>query len=70
VIVLLFLRPPAGLWLTLATIAGGVAHNTWFGIAHGGAANWMYYAQVAFLGFVLLTIRSALRSSAAATQRF
>jgi len=62
-IVLLFLRPAAGVWLTLAIISSDVAHNTWFGLAHGMAANWMYYSQVAFLAFVLLTIRMVLRAT-------
>ena len=57
-VVLLLLWPVAGLWLTLAIIISDVAHNTWFGIAHGMTANWMYYSQVAFLALVLLTIVS------------
>jgi hypothetical protein len=61
-IALLFLRPVAGLWLTLAIIVSDVGHNTWFGVVHGLTANWMYDAQLAFLTFVLLTIRMALRS--------
>jgi len=59
-VVLLFVWPAAGAWLTLAIIVSDVAHNTWFGVAHGMAANWMYYSQVAFLAFVLLTIRMAV----------
>jgi hypothetical protein len=46
---------PLAAWLFL------VGHNTWFGFAHGLTANWMYDAQLAFLAFVLLTIRPALR---------
>jgi hypothetical protein len=59
-VVLLFLWPAAGVWLTLAIIITDVAHNTWFGLVHGMAANWMYYSQGVFLAFVLLTIRMAL----------
>jgi len=62
-VVLLVLRPAAGVWLTLAIIVSDVAHNTWFGLIHGMTAGWMYYSQVAFLAFVLLTIRMALRDS-------
>jgi hypothetical protein len=62
-IVLLVLRPAAGVWLTLAIILSDVVHNTWFGLAHGMTANWMYYSQLAFLAFVLLTIRIVLRAS-------
>ena len=60
-VALLSFWPAAGLWLTLAIITSDVAHNTWFGLAHGMDANWMYYSQVAFLAFVLLTIRMGLR---------
>ena len=49
---------PLAAWLFL------VGHNTWFGFAHGLTANWMYDAQLAFLAFVLLTIRPLVAASA------
>lgn len=61
-VILLYLRPRAGVWLTLTIIACDVLNNTWFGLTYGMNAEWMYYSQVAFLGFVLLTIRTALRA--------
>jgi len=60
-VVLLFLWPAAGVWLTLVIILSDVAVNSWFGVTHGMAANSLYYSQLAFLIFVLLTIRVALR---------
>jgi hypothetical protein len=68
-VVLLFLWPTAGAWLTLAIIITDVAHNTWLGLAHGLTPNWMYYSQVAFLAFVLLTIGMARRVPAPENRR-
>jgi hypothetical protein len=68
-VILLILWPAAGAWLTLVIIICDVAHNTWFGLAHGKNWNWMYYSQVAFLVFVLLTIRMPLRASGPETRR-
>jgi hypothetical protein len=62
-VVLLFLWPAAGARLTLVVIISDVAHNTWFGLTYGMTADWMYYSQVAFLAFVVLTIRTVLRAS-------
>jgi len=60
-IMLLFVRPVAGIWLTLVIIVSDVVHNTWFGFTHGQPAKWMFYSQVVFLAFVLLTLPAALR---------
>jgi hypothetical protein len=64
---LLFLKPRAGLLLTLAIIGSDVAHNTW--LMHRSPApnwlNWMYVLQVLFLVFVLLTISHAWRTTSA-----
>lgn len=63
--ILLFLKPRVGLALTVGIIVLDVAHNAWF-YAHvslhpSGYLNWMFVSQVAFLLFVLLTIRIAWR---------
>lgn len=58
-VLLLFLRPVAGLGLALAIIVSDVIHNTWLAIHLGISADWMYYSQVAFLLFVSSTIRTA-----------
>jgi hypothetical protein len=68
--ILLFVRPRSGLAATLTIIATDVAHNVWFGI-HAGLAwrddlNWMFLSQLAFLCFVLATLRAAWRGVARA----
>ena len=60
-VVLLFVRPRAGLLFTLVIIVSDVAHNTWL-MSRSLApdwSNWMYVSQVVFLIFVLLTISHA-----------
>jgi hypothetical protein len=66
--VLLFVRPRVGLALTLMIMLADVANNTviWIGIRNPGLPfNWInriaYLLQIAFLIFVLLTIKSAAR---------
>ncbi len=60
---LLFLKPRAGLALTVAIIASDVLHNTWFMLRSSAPEwqNWMYVLQVLFLLFVLATVRRAWR---------
>jgi len=62
---LLFLKPRAGLLLTLAIIGSDVAHNTWIMQRNPVPSwlNWMYVLQVLFLAFVLLTISHAWRGA-------
>ena len=65
-VVLLLVKPRAGLVLAFAIILVDVVHNTWFGVQHGeplSAAGWMYYSQVGFLIFVVVTFRSAWREA-------
>jgi hypothetical protein len=60
---LLFVRPRAGLLLTLLIIVSDVSHNTWL-MSRSPApqwSNWLYVLQVVFLIFVLLTIPRAWR---------
>lgn len=59
--VLLFVKPQAGLILTLVIIVSDVLHNTWLMNRSTTAnwSNWMYVLQVVFLIFVLLTISRA-----------
>lgn len=55
---LLFLKPRVGLLLTVAIIVSDVAHNTWV-MLHSAPESWiawMYYDQVAFLLFVLISV--------------
>jgi hypothetical protein len=61
--VLLFLKPRAGLLVTLAIIVSDVAHNTWL-LQRSQSPdwlNWMYLSQVHFLVFVILSIQYAWR---------
>jgi len=55
--------------MTVAIIAVDVAHNAWFyahvGLPLRGYVNWMFLSQLAFLLFVLVTIRGAWRGLAA-----
>ncbi len=55
---LLFLRPHAGLVLTVAIITSDVLHNTLVGVP---SLNAMYLSQVVFLLFVASTIYVAWR---------
>jgi hypothetical protein len=63
--ILLFLKPRAGLAATALIIAVDVTHNAGFythvGLPLRGYLNWMFVSEVAFLVFVLLTIRIAWR---------
>jgi hypothetical protein len=55
---LLFLRPRAGLLLTVFIIVSDVVHNTWMSLRESrDLLNEMYIAQFMFMVFVLLTIR-------------
>jgi hypothetical protein len=61
--VLLFLKPPAGLLLTLAIIITDVAHNTWI-LSRSPSPdwqNWMYVSQITFLMFVTASMLYAWR---------
>ena len=59
--VLLFVKPRAGVVLTMTIIVSDVVHNTWLMSRNANAnwSNWMYVLQVIFLIFVLLTISRA-----------
>jgi hypothetical protein len=67
---LLFLKPRAGLLLTLAIIGSDVAHKTWLmqRSPTPNWSNWMYVLQVLFLAFVLLTISRAWRGAPGETK--
>ncbi len=58
---LLFLRPRAGVWLTLLIIASDVLHNTWYVAAHDQWSAPFYLAQVGFLILVLCLAPVSLR---------
>jgi hypothetical protein len=58
---LLFARPRSGLVLALAIIVSDVAHNSWITLRLGTPLNWQYWSQVAFLVFIVATIRFAWR---------
>jgi hypothetical protein len=64
-VALLFLKPRAGLLLTLAIIVSDVVHNTWLMQRNPASQwfNWMYVLQVLFLVFVLLTFAPAWRGT-------
>jgi hypothetical protein len=65
-VILLLIRPRLGLVIAFAIILADVVHNSWFGFQHGAslsAAGWMYYSQVGFLVFVVVTFRSAWREA-------
>lgn len=67
-VILLLVGSRVGLVLAFAIILADVVHNTWFGLRHGvslSSAGWMYYSQLGFLLFVVLTLRSAWRASRA-----
>jgi hypothetical protein len=66
-VVLLFVRPRAGIALTLVIIMSNVAHNLWFIAAHplrgsfvaDVASSPFMLSQIAFLAFVAATARIA-----------
>ncbi len=58
---LLFVRPRAGLVLTVAIIASDVAHNTYYVVSAGQWANPFYLSQVGFLVLVAATAPCAWR---------
>lgn len=62
---LLLIKPRAGLVLTATIIVSDVLHNSWMILQFGGAAfanaYQNYIAQVTFLIFIGLTIRTAWR---------
>lgn len=58
---LLFVRPRIGLVLASLIIVSDVAHNSWIACRIGGASDPKYWAQVAFLVFLLATVRVAWR---------
>lgn len=60
---LLFFRPRAGLALAGAIIVCDVAHNSWILHRFGMAPDAAYWAQVAFLLFLFVTIRMAWRGA-------
>jgi len=60
---LMFIRPRAGLALAGAIIVSDVAHNSWVLHHFGMAPDAAYWAQVAFLLFLLATIRVAWRGA-------
>jgi hypothetical protein len=60
---LMFIRPHAGLALAGAIILSDVLHNSWILHHFGGAPDAAYWAQVAFLVFLFVTIRVAWRGS-------
>lgn len=55
----LFLRPKFGVLLTVAIIVTDVLHNSWFFFKNGYPSGYAYFAQIAFLIFVLSTARMA-----------
>jgi hypothetical protein len=57
---LLFVRPHAGLVLTVAIITSDVLHNTLVGVP---SLNPMYISQIVFLFFVACTVYVAWRGS-------
>jgi hypothetical protein len=59
---LLFLRPRAGVALTLAIMVSDVAHNVW-AVGAFGAMAWPVVAQAVFLVFVLATARLIWREA-------
>ncbi len=54
--ILLFVRPRAGVIATVAIISTDVGHNLWFCSHFHLALNWMVWAQIAFLIFVVATL--------------
>lgn len=61
---LLFVRPRAGVWLTLLIIVSDVLHNTWYVATHGQWSAPFYLAQVGFLILVSCLAPVALRGIA------
>ena len=61
--VLLFVRPRAGLVLATAVIVSDVVHNSWMLHHLQSGPDAMYWAQVAFLVFLLATVSTAWRGS-------
>ena len=55
----LFLKPKFGVFLTVAIIVTDVLHNSWFFLKNGYPVGYAYFAQSAFLIFVLSTARVA-----------
>src|ERR1700712_445220 len=60
---LLFIRPRIGLVLASLIIVSDVAHNSWIAYRIGGAPDPKYWAQVAFLVFLLATVGVAWRGA-------
>ena len=74
--ILLFLRPRAGIAMTIVIIVSDVAHNLWFEATHplGRSliaeitSSFFMMSQIAFLLFVAITARKAWREAAEPTQ--
>lgn len=74
--VLLFVRPRAGVGLTVAIIVSDVAHNLWFTAAHPVRSSFVHdvtsspflMSQIFFLLFVCVTAPLAWRYSKQSTQ--
>lgn len=60
---LMFYRPHAGLLLAGVIIASDVGHNSWILHRFGMAPDAAYWAQVAFLLFLIATVRVAWRGA-------
>jgi hypothetical protein len=60
-VVLLFLKPKAGIWLTVVIIVSDVIHNTYYVAANGQWLAPFYLAQVGFLVVVLALAPVAAR---------
>ena len=60
-VILLFIKPRLGVILTVIIIFTDVLHNSWFLFGNGYSLNTAYFAQVAFLIFVSLTMKIAWR---------
>lgn len=60
-VILLFARPRYGLVTTVAIIVSDVAVNTWVGMVYGIDVA-AFSAQMVFLLFVLLTVRTVWRT--------
>lgn len=60
--VLLFVKPRAGIWLTVAIIVSDVIHNTYYAAANDQWLAPFYLAQVGFLVIVLGLAPVAVRA--------
>lgn len=62
-VLLLLVVPRVGLILCVAVIVTDVAHNSWFAL-HYPVQMDLYLSQIAFLLFVVCTVRTAWRGTA------